>query len=94
MGVNLPAMMVKHFYGESIEAMNKTITGESFYVNERMCVDDWNYGYISYKEYRKYIKTADIRFVPDAEDTLPEKMYTRLIRKRLPVNTLKRILKK
>ena len=94
MGVNLPAMMVKHFYGESIEAMNKTITGESFYVNERMCVDDWNYGYISYKEYRKYIKTADIRFVPDAEDTLPEKMYNRLIRKRLPVNTLKRILKK
>lgn len=94
MGVNLPAMMVKHFYGESIEAMNKTITGESFYVNERMCVDDWNYGYISYKEYRKYIKTADIRFVPDAEDTLPEKMFNRLIRKRLPVNTLKRILKK
>ncbi len=94
MGVNLPAMMVKHFYGESIEAMNMTITGEAVYVNERMCVDDWNYGYISYKEYRKYIKTADIRFVPDAEDTLPEKMYNRLIRKRLPVNTLKRILKK
>lgn len=91
MGVNLPAMMVTHFYGESIEAMNKTITGESVYVNERMCVDDWNYGYLSYKEYRKYIKTADIRFVPDVEDTLPEKMYTRLIRKRLPVNTLKRM---
>lgn len=94
MGVNLPAMMVKHFYGESIEAMNKTFAREAVYVNERMCLDDWNYGYISYKEYRKYIKTADIRFVPDAEDTLPEKMYNRLIRKRLPVNTLKRILKK
>ena len=94
MGVNLPAMMVKHFYGESIEAMNKSVMGEAVYVNERMCVDDWDYGYLSYKEFRKYLKTADIRFVPDAEDTLPEKMYTRLIRKRLPVNTLKRMIGK
>lgn len=94
MGVNLPAMMVKHFYGESIEAMNKTFTGEAVYVNERMCMDDWNYGYLSYKEYRKYLKTADIRFIPDAEDTLPEKMYNRLIVKRLPINTLLRIVGK
>lgn len=94
MGVNLPAMMVKHFYNESIEAMNKTFTGEAVYVNERMCMDDWNYGYLSYKEYRKYLKTADIRFIPDAEDTLPEKMYNRLIIKRLPINTLKRIIGK
>ena len=94
MGVNLPAMMVKHFYGESIEAMNKTFAGEAVYVNERMCLDDWDYGYISYKEYRKYIKTADIRFIPDAKDTLPEKVYNRVIMKRLPFNTLKRIIGK
>lgn len=94
MGVNLPAMMVKHFYGESIEAMNKTFAGEAVYVNERMCLDDWDYGYISYKEYRKYIKTADIRFIPDTEDALPEKVYNRVIMKRLPFNTLKRIIGK
>lgn len=94
MGVNLPAMMVRHFYGESIETMNKTFAGEAVYVNERMCLDDWDYGYISYKEYRKYIKTADIRFIPDAKDTLPEKVYNRVIMKRLPFNTLKRIIGK
>lgn len=73
MGVNLFAMMVKFFYGESIVVMNKTFTGESVYVNERMCMDDWNIGSLSLKEYKSYLKTSDIHFICDDHDPLSER---------------------
>ena len=92
MGVNLPAMMVNSFYGEVISNMKESIDGEAVYVNERMCFDDWNNGTISLKEYRKCLKSADIRFIPDEQDFRPEKEYNKIFRKRLLVNTVKRII--
>lgn len=94
MGVNLPAMMVKHFYGESIEGMNKCITGEAVYVNEKMCMDDWDNGYISLKQYRKYLGIDGICFIPDDEDLLPGREYHKLFYRRIIVNTVKSILRK
>jgi biotin carboxylase len=83
MGVNLPAMMVKHFYGENIENMAKSISGSAVYVNDRMCMNDWSNRYISLSEYKRYIKSSDIRFVPDNEDTMPEKVYNKIYRNNL-----------
>lgn len=94
MGVNLPAMMVKHFKGESIEGMNKCVTGEAVYVNEKMCMDDWDNGYISFKQYRKYMNIEGIRFIPDDEDLLPGREYQKLYYRRIIVNTVKSILRK
>lgn len=92
MGVNLPAMMVKSFYGEDISDMEKSIDGQAIYINERMCFDDWNNGIISFREYNEYLKSADIRFVVDEDDTRPEKEYNKIFRKRLLINTIKRII--
>ena len=83
MGVNLPAMMVKSFYGEDISDMKKSIDGEAVYVNERMSFDDWNSGLLSLREYLKCLRTADIRFVADDEDNGPEREYNRVFRKHL-----------
>lgn len=92
MGVNLPVMMVRFFYGENIKGMNKQITGEAIYINERMCLDDWKCGYISLNEYRNYLKTADIRFVPDKDDSYPYLMYKKEYRKRQIKQIIKRML--
>lgn len=81
MGVNLPAMMVRFFYGENIKGMNKQITGNAIYINERMCLDDWKCGQISLHDYRDYIKQADICFVSDKEDVAPQKAYNRIFMK-------------
>ncbi len=94
LGVNLPAMMVKYFYGESIKVMNKSIIKEAVYVNDRMCMDDWNNGSLSLKEYKRYIKTSDIRFICDGQDSLPERRYEREFRKRIVVNAIKKMLRK
>lgn len=78
MGVNLPAMMVKSFYGKDISDMRKTVVGEAVYVNERMCLDDWSNGYITQNEYQRYMKTADIHFIQDDDDPQPQKAYQKV----------------
>lgn len=80
MGVNLLAMMVKYLTDESIEDMNRYISGTAIYANERMCMDDWSYGYISKKEYHRILDGSDIRFIPDDNDPLPEQAYQKKIR--------------
>ena len=79
MGVNLPAMLVRHLCGESIEDMNQLITGTATYTNERMLMDDCGQGCLSVKEYIACQK-SDIRFVKNDDDPEPEKMYQKAIR--------------
>ena len=70
MGVNLPAMLVKTLCGESIDDMQSAVTAEATYVNERMCMDDWYYGYIYTMEYNELIN-SQIKFVTDPNDKIP-----------------------
>lgn len=93
MGVNLPAMMVKYMTASDVSNMDKTITGTAIYANERMCLDDWYNGYISFKEYKETLSTADIRFVPDATDPIPEKKYEQEVRRLFLKWKIKKILK-
>lgn len=92
MGVNLPAMMVKYLTGEPIEEMNKYISGTAIYANERMCMDDWSYGYISKKEYHRILDGSDIRFIPDDNDPLPEQAYQKKIRAMRFKKAIKKLL--
>lgn len=92
MGVNLPAMMVKYLTGEPIEEMNKYISGTAIYANERMCMDDWSYGYISKKEYHRILDGSDIRFIPDDNDPLPEQAYQKKIRTMRFKKAIKKLL--
>ena len=90
MGVNLPAMLVKTLYGDSIKGMQKTILGPSTYANERMCLDDWYMGYKSTKEYHRLIQSSDICFVNAPEDKGPQKRFNKEYR----IAYIKRIIKK
>ena len=75
MGVNLPAMLVKHFRGEDYSEMKAAIDRTSNYVNERMCEDDWYRGYLTNREYHRRINTADICFISDKKDPRPKLCY-------------------
>lgn len=94
MGVNLPAMMVKHFYGESTNDMRKSIMQEAVYVNDRMCIEDWYEGHITLKDFRQYLKMADIRFVSDDKDSQPEKAFNREFRKLFGARLIKNMIEK
>lgn len=75
MGVNLPAMMVKTLMGESIADVQKQISHTATYVNERMLLDDWYYGFISTKEYDRQIKSTEISFIKDEKDPAPQFIF-------------------
>lgn len=92
MGVNLPAIMVKSLCGESVVNMSKEIKQSAFFVNERMCLDDWYFRYISTKEYHKIINSADISFVKDEDDAYPYIKFKKEYRKRQIMRIVKRML--
>ena len=81
MGVNLPAMLVRSLRGESIDNMKQVFTGTATYVNERMCMDDWQNGFITTFEFHNTIENADILFVRDERDPEPERQFKKAIRK-------------
>ena len=90
MGVNLPAMMVKHLCGDSYSGMPQYVTATATYVNERMCMDDWCYNYITESECRQLIRKADIRFVYDEQDTAPQIAFER----QMKLLRFKRVMKR
>ena len=94
MGVNLPGIMVKTFYGENTNDMLKHVSSEATFVNERMCLDDWYLRNLTSREFHDMMKTSDIHFIKDEKDKKPEKAfkheYYRLFAKRF----LKRMLRR
>lgn len=80
MGVNFPVMLVKTLLGECMEKMHKKVTSEMWFVNERMCLDDWYGGFISTKEYHSIIQSSQIVFVSDIEDKGPQKQFENVFR--------------
>ena len=88
-GVNLPIMLMKSTLGESIEGMKKTITQEASYFNERMAMDDWYSGYITEKEYFQLKSKANICFVENIEDPMPQ----RYLEKEFKVKKIKKTIK-
>lgn len=93
MGVNLPAMYVQLWEGEGIkEKQVVKVNDNAIYVNERMCLDDWKAGFISTRQFFHFLKTANIRFIPDKEDPMPEKVFLRTCRKRIVIKAIKTII--
>ena len=90
MGVNLPVMLVKLFVGDQWDNGNQKVEDAAVFVNERMCIDDWYRGFISTKELRNMLKSADISFVNDEKDPEPQKTFIRSFK----TMCLKKMIKK
>ena len=91
-GVNLPLMFVQAMLGEPGNE-NARIKGESTFVNERMCLDDWYSGFISTREFKAVRKNCDISFILDKEDPLPEKVFRRVVFMKGMKRAIKKIIK-
>ena len=77
MGVNIPDMLARRLLGLGLDGMQTAISSTAVYANERMCISDWSYGYISTCEYLRILKKADIRFIKDPDDPDPQKQFLR-----------------
>ncbi|MBR5736508.1 MAG: ATP-grasp domain-containing protein [Bacteroidales bacterium] len=90
-GVNLPALMIKSFLGQTIEGINCAVTQTATFFNERMAIDDWYNGYLSTKDYYRLRNTSQIRFIEDENDPQPQKVFVKEFRKKLIRKTIKLI---
>jgi predicted ATP-grasp superfamily ATP-dependent carboligase len=81
MGVNLPAMMVKYFSGESYKDWPDEISGKAVFVNDRMLGDDWYQGFLTTKEYHCIQDASVILFVKDNEDPAPQEALERKMKR-------------
>lgn len=93
MGVNLPALFVRHMKGEQTDGMQKAITSTATFSNERICMDNWYDGFLSYNEYRQLLASSDISFIKDPEDPMPEKRYRKVFAKKRLKRAIKQMLK-
>lgn len=90
-GVNLPALMADCFSGKRCEMMKEVSESRSF-ANERTCLDDWFYGYTSFKEFGSTLEQADISFVKDNEDVAPHHAFKRFVTKMRFKRFIKKVL--
>jgi carbamoylphosphate synthase large subunit len=94
MGANLPVMFVQMMTGEASINDKSVITKRAVFVNERMCLEDWYKGYISTKDFKSLIRNRDISFVDDLEDSEPERMFKKMVRREGRKRIVKKIIGK
>lgn len=84
-------MFVNYLQNLDFSEMKRQIEDSAFYVNERMCMSDWDAGLISMKQCHEKISSASITFVNDKDDTGPQRaMKKELVRMRIK-KAIKRI---
>lgn len=94
-GINLPALFVEMIIGnDKLKDISKEVTEEKTYVNERMLLDDLQARNISIRDFNYSIQTADIGFVPDEQDKLPERLFRLAVLKAIIKYLLKKVLRK
>lgn len=92
-GINFPEMLARTLSGRSINDVNKSVTSDSFCVNEDVCLRNWYYGRMTTKEYLHVMESSDIYIYRDCIDSVPEKMYNRIFLKMRIKRIVKKIIK-
>lgn len=82
-GVNLPEMLVRNLLGKSLEGMNKEITAQSTYTNERICIENWYAGFLTTHEFISILKSRGISAIKCKNDKYPEIIFWLKIIKKL-----------
>ncbi len=78
-GVNLPGMYADAVNGKEID-FNAAAPGITF-VNERPLASEYEEGFITKKEFKRIIKSADAGCIYSEDDPAPYKEFGRLVRK-------------
>ena len=66
--------------GHEWKSVQASIKDSKIFVNERMSLDDWYQGFISFTEYKSILRGSDISFVYDEDDTRPGTIFDWMVR--------------
>ena len=73
-GVNIAYIAAECLQGHTVDEKDKECR-EMTFVSERPLVNDLVTGHISLKEYRRFLKDADFRFIDSDDDPAPQKVF-------------------
>ncbi len=76
-GVNLPGIFADYMIQHKAikEQTDVIVEPEKTFVSEKMLLEEYTKGFITWKELRTYIKQADIHFIQDDTDTRPYRHF-------------------
>lgn len=77
-GINLPEMFIKKLIGEAYDINFNNMKKNIICLNDKVNLEDYADGYISWDKYRDIINSAEYRFILSNEDNNPEKAYKRM----------------
>lgn len=92
-GSNLPAMMVRCFFGEDYSGISREITSPAVFLNDRMCLEDLIRRAISSGDFFRYVRSSDVRMLPYDDDPKPFRKFNRLLLITLLKNAVKFVLR-
>ena len=81
-GANLPGAFVGAMLSNQVFDKNIEMTSELHFLNEKVDLDDYRAGYLSWKEYKAYQKGNEKRFIKSETDPLPWIYFQRNERKK------------
>lgn len=77
-GINLPEMFIKKLIGEEYDVNFNNMKRDIICLNDKVNLEDYTDGYISWDRYQDIISSADFRFILSNEDNDPEQAYKRM----------------
>lgn len=78
-GVNLPSILVDYMINGTLPEKNYTIFSEHTFISEKVELEAYLAGFITWNEYKAEIKSADIRFMKNQNDLKPFVAYSVLV---------------
>ena len=93
-GINMPEMLIKALRSDEYESEDIDYQGSIKCINEKVNLDDYSAGYITWKQYKKNLQVADRGFISDEEDVQPYKIFTSSINGIRFRRTIKNIIRR
>ena len=70
-GINLPEMLIHKLSGEKGDKITEQVITKCVFVNEKVNLEDYAAGYITWGQYQHFFKQAQFRFIKSEGDPAP-----------------------
>ena len=80
-GINLPELLISCLKGEKINLNPPPKIRESYFINEKVLLDDYENGYFTWEQYQEHKNCEGIHFIQSEEDPQPFIHFRRRERK-------------
>lgn len=79
-GINLPALLIETLTGSDLTSVPEDMQKEIACVSEKVALDDYANGYLTWAEYLDKIMSADYGFIRSTDDPGPYRVFCRKVR--------------